>query len=95
MKYGMLLTPKAKENLKFLKPAYKAVRKYCHEYTKDEDCDENCPLFGRGGGLYFGNAKDCMGDCLVEVLANFTKDFHCDTIDENDNIIEDTEGDEE
>ena len=94
MKWGMVLTPKAKENLKMLVPAYKAAEKFCREYTKIEDCDENCPLCGRGG-LLFGNADDWMGDCLVEVLENFTKDFHCDIIDENGDIIKDTPEDED
>lgn len=91
MKWGMVLTPEAKENLKLLEPAYEAVKKYCDVIRENEGCSENCPLNGASSGLYFGNADDDMGTCLCEVLKNFTKNFHCDTIDEDDNIIEDNE----
>ena len=90
MKWGMVLTPEAKENLKLLEPAYEAVAKYCKEFG---ECSENCPLYGRG--FYMGNAKDEMGECLKEVLKNLTHNFDCYIIDENDEIINDDEEEED
>jgi hypothetical protein len=93
MKWGMVLTPEAKENLKLLEPAYKATLKYCKVFQEGEgECNENCPLHG---SIYIGNAGDEMGECLMDALRNFTHGFDCYIIDENDEIINEDEEEED